>query len=132
MAAQDFQRVLGSSTDAQQAVREAAIQNFSDFAVDAGGRLNATKARAWMTKYRDALEEFPEVRKIVEEAFKRGEVADAVRLRTEKIVQRVEHSSARFFLDAEPEKAVRRVLASANPQKICGVLSIVSKVNRKR
>ena len=114
-AAQDFQRILGSNVAARQAVREAAVQDFANFAADSSGRLNVEKAKRWISRHREALNEFPDVKQQVDDIVGRGDAADLLREAGAKSIQRVERSAARFFLNTDPERAVRRILNSPDP-----------------
>lgn len=114
-AAQSFQAVLSNNAAARQAMREGVVQQFADFATRADGRFDGNRARQWMTRFKEALKEFPDIRRDVEEIARLGDDAAYVRLGVEKSLQRFQEASLRFFLAAEPDRAVKATLASPRP-----------------
>lgn len=111
-AAQDFKRALSNDTTAQQAVSDAAVNDFAGFSLNADGSLNISKAQQWIKTRSMALSEFPDVRQRVSAILKAGRRAEDLATKVDFTKQRLEKSAARFFLNTEPDTAVRRIMAS--------------------
>lgn len=114
-AAQDFNRVLGDDQAARAALRDGAVQQFANFATRADGRFDPQRARQWRARFKDALREFPDVDTEVGRITRLGDDAAQVRLGVDKSLQRFQDSGLRFFLEADPDRAVKAALGSKNP-----------------
>lgn len=114
-AAQDFNRVLSSDQAARTALREGALQQFADFAVRPDGTFDVNRARQWAGRFKQALREFPDIASEVRRITQLGDEAAHVRIGVEKTLQRFQDAGLRFFLEADPDRAVKAVLGSRNP-----------------
>ena len=116
-AADDFKRSLGADAQAKESLSEAVIQDFGEFSFKADGTFDRVRADRWIAGHRAALKEFPDIENKILAITKKGGAAAEVRDQVELNIQRLDKSSARFFLNAEPDNAVRGILGSKNPTK---------------
>lgn len=129
-AAKAFNRTLGKNAKARQALQESAVQDFAAVSVNPDGTFNRANAGRWVAQHREALNQFPEIKQRVFKILKKGEVSSEIKDKLNQTVQSFERSSARFFLDAEPDKAVAGIFRSKNP--VAELTDAVNKVGRSK
>lgn len=112
----NYKRAVGSSPEALEPLYRHAATSFKDYVLK-DGKINTAKASRWIKEHGDALKELPELRsqlKNVDEAQALLEREFGSLARTQK---EIESGALKFFLDADPDQAISKMLQGKNRVK---------------
>ena len=106
-----FIQAIGDRPQAVQALRDYAIDSVRTAAVDVDGTVNAQRWRAWMNRHAPALRQFPEIRDQLDTVERAASTVGRLQERAARTVAEVEGGAARFFLNNDPDEAIRAALS---------------------
>lgn len=123
-AAQALNRVIRQVTEggepARQAISQFVRRNFTAQAINPDGTISPGAARRFMERNREVLRRMPELRQELDTAIQAGEQSTRAGQRLDRMTRQLSNkarSRMALYLDASPDRAMKRVLESSDPRK---------------
>ena len=108
---------LGGQEHAERALRDFIATDLRDSVVDATGKIKPNALHSWLRKNKEALDQFPEIRKQVESVQGATELLERAQ-QVEKLGRaKYERGLFKQFTGADPEKAIGTALSGSSPTK---------------
>lgn len=116
-ALRNYKETIGRTDEALDPIYRYATDSFRDYAVNSDGLIDAGKARKWLARHSDALEELPQLKQQfsnveVAQSFLNEKFGDLKRSQIE-----IEKGALKQFLQVDPEAAISTMLSGKDMVK---------------
>ncbi len=123
---QDYTRAVGSTTQAEQSLRDAALGQFLKATVGDDGVLNRKRAAAWVAQRREQLAAFPGITAAMDDLVRRARTLDdveaalpgslaAIEATRKATIGDLEQSAAAAFAGRDPAVAIDQFFTGSSP-----------------
>lgn len=113
--AQAYMKAVGGRPEAVALGRDYLASDFRKAAIGDEGIIDPAKASKWIDTHQDVLRHFPELAEQFSDAATASETMGNVAAEHAEQIKAFGDSAARHFIGADPDKAIARVMSSADP-----------------
>jgi hypothetical protein len=112
-AIRNFKEAYGGSLEAMDALERHAVDSFRRMAINEDGLIDATRANAWRSQYKGALEELPDLKAELSNNIKAQELLNNLGQNLKASKAEIAKGNLQFWLgDIEPARAIEKMLGS--------------------